>query len=117
MAIQEIRICDVHGTTEPAVITLPIDVEGQPALVDLCAAHKGEYDTLLVQLAAYHKAARPIPKVTERPQTVVTAENQAIREWGRAQGEEMPDRGRISDLMRARYLAEVANQQREPDAH
>lgn len=122
MAEKVIRVCDVCMTIDGegdnpeavAVRTLEVTSDGQPALLDVCAGHDKEFTEMTDKLADFTRAATPVIGARSGPKRefrdpVVIEENKAIREWVRGQGEAMADRGRISDELRARYRAAVAN--------
>jgi hypothetical protein len=120
MAKREIRVCDIclqvdgEGDSPEAIAveTITVTVDGKPALLDVCEGHKREYERIQETLASFESAATIVteppngrPKRTQEG----TKENVAIRTWARGQGIEISDRGRISDELRAQYLAAVAN--------
>lgn len=128
MAERTIRICDVCMTVDGegdspeavAVRTIEILKDDKPALLDVCAGHDKEYTQLLEKVSDFQRAATPVmpPARTGSDRAprdpAVIAENKAIRAWVQEQGEQISERGRISDELRARYRAAVLNGDAEP---
>jgi hypothetical protein len=107
MAVREILVDDLDGSE--AVETISFGIDGQGYEIDLNAEHA---KALRENLADYIEVARriragkqPAAKPTRKPQSS-RDESTAIREWARARGHEIADRGRIPGKIVEAYRAE-----------
>ena len=101
MAIQTIVTCDVHGDGitegEPTVVGF----NGSQYEVDLCEDHREELLAFLEPFLAVARSGdqRQATRSTRRTSTGskrgAKRSNSDVREWARAQGYEVSDRGRI----------------------
>jgi nucleoid-associated protein Lsr2 len=102
-------VCDLTG--EPAAETVEFGIGGKAFEVDLTQKHA---DALREILEDYVKVARPAGKLTAASNSrrssgtrasVDREQSRAIREWARAQGISVSDRGRISEDIRRQFDA------------
>lgn len=102
-------ICDVTG--EPAEETIEFAYRGAAYKIDLSTEAAADFDTAV---AGFVESAQKLGKVTATPRkataprgsgpaTVDPAQSKAIREWGRRNGHEVADRGRIPAELTAAY--------------
>jgi hypothetical protein len=76
-----------------------LGVDGSEYTLDLNLAHADEF---LALLRRYTQAATPIRKAPKQRQDRST-QLQMVREWAKAQGIEVAERGRISGVVLAAY--------------
>lgn len=99
---------DLSGAeVDPADATVRFALDGTSYEIDLTPK---ERDKLRSVLAPYVEAARKSKVETRRARPTGTASGSApsareIREWGRANGHVVPERGRIPALVREAYDA------------
>lgn len=110
--------CDFHGrgatgkrcdNTEK-VETVEYRLDSRDLLIDLCDAHK---DTFMTQTAPWVVLSREAP-VKSAGRKTSRSDASAIREWAKAQGKEVSERGRIPDEVVKAY--EAAQAESAPDA-
>ena len=103
---QVILTCDLDAEPAPAVGTFRFSFDGQAYEFELCQSHLDEFTKVM---QGYADAAR---RTTGRPQprrsTSTSSDLGAIREWARANGFKVSDRGRVSATIRDAY--DAANQ-------
>jgi hypothetical protein len=112
--------CD-FGDTKRDAVTVPFSIGGTDYEIDVCAKHKREMDELFASLAApARRAARrqPVSGHTPRGVTALPAPHRAstggggrtaeIRSWAKGAGIEISDRGRIPQVVEAKFLAASA---------
>jgi len=110
MATQTIiTITDDLDQTSEADKTVTFGLEGKTWEIDLSSAH---IDELNDALAVYIEHGRPVTSTKVRPTTgratkADREQTQAIREWGRANGYTVSDRGRIPATLLEAYNAAV----------
>lgn len=102
---------DLDKTESDDVATVPFSFDGVSYEIDLAG---GNRDKLAAALAPYIEAGRSVGgrRRTAKPSTAGRgparpdrAQTQAIREWARANGHDVSDRGRISEEVRAAFQA------------
>ena len=101
-------VCDLTG--EPAEETVEFGLAGKAYTIDLTKHHA---DGLREILADYIKVAQPAGKLATSGGSKQRAarpgsnreHSQAVREWARAQGMTVSDRGRISTEVQAQFDA------------
>jgi hypothetical protein len=110
--VEVVLTCDLDTESTPAVETVVFGYGGQTYEFELCKAHLDEFHEVMHR---FTEAARPAggrraagmrPR-TPRPSrsAAAAAELTALREWARANGFEVNDRGRIPAHVRQAYEA------------
>lgn len=87
---------DIDGST--AVETVPFAVDGRSYEIDL---NKKNADKLRKSLAAFVEGARRVSSRASRPKS--GSSTKEIREWAKANGYEVSDRGQIPAEIREAY--------------
>ena len=110
--VEVVLTCDLDTESTPAVETVVFGYGGQTYEFELCKAHLEEFHEVMERFTA---AARPasgrrmagLRARTPRPSrsAAATAELAALRDWARANGYEVNDRGRIPAHVRQAYEA------------
>ena len=106
--VQVLVVCDMHGDETPADETASFALDGTGYEIDVCGAHAVE---LRDALAPYVGAARKGRGASRgggrggRGRRREGGRAHEIREWARAQGIEVSERGRISAELAAQYDA------------
>jgi hypothetical protein len=92
--IQAVLIDDLDGS--PAAETVSFALDGAVYEIDLSVAHAGEFRRSLEQ---YVDAGRPSRAIRQRRTSARTAngtsKSSEVREWAKAHGIEVRDRGRV----------------------
>jgi hypothetical protein len=107
--IQTMFIDDIDGSEAEGTVRFGLD--GTDYEIDLSAAHAAD---LRAALAPFIAASRKVPGAARRPgraarkAAAVGISTTEIREWARAQGIEVKDRGRVPAGIIARYLEATA---------
>ena len=108
MGTRTIRTDDLDGS-ENDVTTVHFAYEGQAFTVDLSAANTNEFETVL---DSYIAVATPVsnghrtaPRSTPaaRPRPARNGDTARIRDWARAEGIAVSERGRVSATVLAAY--------------
>jgi glucuronate isomerase len=117
--VERTTICDLTG--EPADETLDFGLAGKAYTIDLTKHHA---DGLREILADYIKVAQPAGKLATassnggKARAARPGSNReqlsAVREWGRNNGFDVNDRGRISAALQQAFDAAHAPQQAAP---
>jgi hypothetical protein len=93
--------CDLHDAEMPAITTVGFGYQGQSYEFDLCQDHLDEFTQVMRRFAGSARRSgrggRKAPAATE--------DLAAIREWARANGHQVSDRGRIAASIREAYEA------------
>ncbi|HVU74436.1 MAG TPA: histone-like nucleoid-structuring protein Lsr2 [Mycobacteriales bacterium] len=97
MARKVVQVCDLHRGDASADDALVIVLEGTRYQLDLCADHLGQVRRTLAPLLDAAHAARPGggSRQVDGSRRARAAERTALREWARAQGFDVRDRGRV----------------------
>lgn len=102
MAVKEILVDDIDGETEGAE-TLTFFIEGQEYEIDLAEENRelfqAEIDKHMAFLREMADYGRPVSRqsVVKVPRGRTPEELNHIRNWARANGHEVSDRGRIPE--------------------
>jgi hypothetical protein len=97
---------DLDGSKIPAGKgeTVVFALDGKSYEIDLCARHAA---ALRAALGPYVGAGRPVNNSRGRrvTRTTVGADARTVKEWARANGYEVKDRGRVPDHIREAFEA------------
>jgi hypothetical protein len=109
--VQVLLVCDLHDDETEGTETVSFALDGSSYEIDLCEEHAGE---LREDLASYVGAARRAGRTSgggpRKPGSSKAAAKGAsnvsqVREWARANGFEVSERGRISSEVLEVYAA------------
>lgn len=110
--VQVLLVCDLHEEEVEGVETVAFGLDGSSYEIDVCDDHAAE---LREDFAAYVGAARragraPAASAQRRAGRGSSASGdrqrvQQIREWARANGHQVSERGRLSSAVVAAYEA------------
>ncbi len=110
--VEVVLTCDLDTEPTPAIETVAFGYGGQTYEFELCKAHLDEFQETMQRYAA---SARPASgrrgaggraRTPRAPRSVATAaELVALRDWARANGYEVNERGRIPAHVRQAYEA------------
>lgn len=111
--VQVMLVCDLHEDEVEGVETVAFGLDGSAYEVDACEEHASALrDAFAPYLGAARRAGRPAPSTGSRksPGRARSGgsgkENvQEIREWARAHGHTVSERGRLSGAVVAAYEA------------
>jgi hypothetical protein len=107
--VQVILVCDLHGDETPGTETVTFSVDGASYEIDVCDAHAAELRDSFARYVGVARRAtgrgRPPGSGGGRRRRRGSGEAAAIREWARANGVPVPERGRIPADIAARYAA------------
>lgn len=97
---------DIDGS--PADVTIDFALDGQQYAIELNAKHAAQ---LRDDLAPYIAAGRKSGRAANRNPASASAsgDNAKIREWARANGHTVGDRGRIHGSIKTAYAAATSN--------
>ena len=109
--VQVVLTCDLDDEDTPAVDTVTFAYDGQTYEFELCSGHLDEFHKVM---QGYVASARPAgarrrttahraPARAGRP--AATADLAAVRQWARAQGYQVSDRGRVPATIREAFEA------------
>jgi len=106
--VQIVLVDDLDGG--PADEQVKFGLDGVGYEIDLSAANAAQLRDALAKYVAHGRRANPVPRVKSgaprRRRPAPDSRTAAIREWARANGIEIGERGRIPVPIRARYDAE-----------
>lgn len=108
-----ITVCDRHRGDVDAVGTIEIVIDGDRRKVDLCAEHLSEFRKMARPWVSGPSGRAPKSAGRSRAKTPPTRARRrrggddlgAIRDWARANGYEVSDRGRLPSAVREAYAA------------
>jgi hypothetical protein len=121
--IVERRLDDIFkrgGVRKEADVTVEFAYKGRRYTIDLTTANEKEFDDAILPFleAASEVTGRrketpvrrapstsPAPTAKKKPNKAANNDTEAIREWARAQGLKVSDRGRISNEIKTAYYA------------
>ena len=110
--VEVVLTCDLDTETTPAVETVTFGYGGQAYEFELCKAHLEEFHEVMQRYAAAARTSggrRPAGVRARAPRpprgAAAIAELAALREWARANGYEVNERGRIPAHIRQAYEA------------
>jgi hypothetical protein len=96
--VQVVLTCDLDDVETTAVASVAFVYDGQRYEFELCQRHLDEFNATMGRYAGSARRARP-------PGRTAPVELGAIREWARANGHPVSDRGRIAASVRRAYDA------------
>jgi hypothetical protein len=106
--VQVVLTCDLDEQDTPAVETVTFSYDGATYEFELCQRHRQEFHDVMQR---YVVGARQRGGRARRPTRSRAGGQQspgelaAVRQWARANGYEVSDRGRISAAVRQAYEA------------
>ncbi len=114
--VQVMLVCDLHKDEVEGVETVAFGLDGSSYEIDTCEQHAAQLrDAFAPYVGAARRAGRPAaaagPRRTSRGSGRPAASGsdrervQAIREWARANGHQVSERGRLSSTVIAAYDA------------
>lgn len=109
MAQRVMVVCDLHDDgDEVSAESVSFSLEGTSYELDLCAEHLADlHDAVAPFTGVARRAARRhstlVAPRTGRSRRTRSPQSQEIREWARAEGYQVSDRGRISADIRQAY--------------
>lgn len=112
--VQVLLVCDLHDEEVSGSETISFGLDGSSYEIDVCDVHGGELrDAFASYVGAARRAGRaPVAAKRGRPTTKAAGASggnervSAIREWGRANGHKVSERGRLSADLVAAYEAD-----------
>ncbi|MFC8875594.1 histone-like nucleoid-structuring protein Lsr2 [Streptomyces ardesiacus] len=115
MAERVILVDDLDEETSEGVERIEFTWRGTDYEVDLSPEHMAEYDEALAPLLkvarAKQGAGRKGGRRTAKPKAEAAAETKKVRDWAKANGHEVPERGPVPKDVREAY----ARAQTEPE--
>lgn len=111
--VSVILVCDLHDDETEGSETLAFGLDGSSYEIDLCEAHAGELrDDLASYVGAARRAGRTAParkaSAGSRTKAAGSGDKGAVsdvREWARANGHQVSERGRIASSVLEAYEA------------
>jgi hypothetical protein len=104
--IQVLLVCDVHGDETPGTETITFGLDGASYEIDVCDEHARDLrDRFAAYIGAGRRAGRSQQGGGRRRRRGSATDAARIREWARAQGLAVPERGRIPADLAERYAA------------
>jgi hypothetical protein len=111
--VQVMLVCDLHEDEVEGSETIAFALDGSAYEIDVCEQHGGELrDAFAPYVGAARRAGRPAataaPRRSGRGSSRSSGGNdrervQAIREWARANGHKVSERGRLSSSLVEAY--------------
>ncbi len=105
--VQVLLVCDIHGDETPAAETVTFSVAGTAYEMDVCAEHVAAFREAFAPFVGAARKRNSRGGANRRRRGGASAEGRAgeIREWARAQGIAVSERGRIPAELAAKYDA------------
>ena len=105
--VQVILVCDLHDDETPGTQTVSFGLNGSSYEIDLCDSHAEEMRNSLARYVGVARRAggRAGRAGRRRGRNGGGGEAAQIREWARAQGLPVPERGRIPADLADKYAA------------
>lgn len=109
--VQVILVCDLHEGETPGTETISFALDGAGYEIDVCDQHARELrDAFATYVGAARRATgraagRPSGSGSRRRRSRGSGEAAKVREWARAQGIPVPERGRVPADLAERYAA------------
>ena len=114
--VQVLLVCDLHDDEVEGVETIAFGLDGSSYEIDACEQHAAELrDAFARYVGSARRAGRPAAgsaarraaRSSSRPAAAGSDRErvQAIREWARANGHAVSERGRLSSTVLAAYEA------------
>ena len=109
--VQVFLVCDLHDDEVEGTDTVTFGLDGSMYEIDVCDAHAAELrDAFAGYVGAARRAGRAPSASTRknRPAARASSGNQRvaeIREWARANGHKVSERGRLSAALVSAYEA------------
>lgn len=113
MAEKVILVDDLDEATIEGVTRVDFSWAGTDYEVDLSPTHEKEYGDLLeplLKVARVKQGAGRKGRKATKPKSETAAETKKVRDWAKANGQDVPDRGPVSAAVREAY----ARAQAEP---
>jgi hypothetical protein len=103
--VQVLLVDDVDGATAEETVTFSLD--GVSYEIDLTAEHARELRDGLARWVGHARkvSGRPVGRPARRGPRAGSSDATVIREWARANGFAVSERGRISASVKAAYVA------------
>jgi hypothetical protein len=107
--VQILLVCDLHEGDVEGTETVSFSVDGAAYEIDVCAAHGAELrDAFAPYVGAARRAGRagtPARRTRGAGRTATKDRTGEIREWARAHGHKVSERGRLSAAVVAAFEA------------
>lgn len=109
--VQVMLVCDLHADEVEGTETISFALDGSAYEIDVCDEHAAELrDDLARYVGAARRAGRPAAAPARRGRPAAKGRAGAdrvseIREWARANGHQVSERGRLSASLVAAYEA------------
>jgi hypothetical protein len=105
--VQVLLVCDLHDDDTAGTETVSFGLDGSNYEIDLCEQHAGQLrEAVAPYLAAGRRSGRPGGRRGRRGRTGATGvDSAAVREWAKAHGVKVSERGRISAEVLEQYAA------------
>jgi hypothetical protein len=114
--VQVLLVCDLHEDEVEGVETIAFGLDGSSYELDACEQHAGEMREAFARyVGAARRAGRPAAGSSARRASRGTSRStasggdrervQAVREWARANGHSVSERGRLSSAVIEAYDA------------
>src|SRR4051812_19821839 len=105
--VQVLLICDLHDGENPAEETISFSLDGSSYEIDVCPQHAGAIREAFAPFVGNARRAGARAGARRRRGSGSAARGRAgeIRDWARAQGLEVPARGRVPADLVAKYDA------------
>lgn len=114
--VQVLLVCDLHEDEVEGVETVAFGLDGSAYEIDTCEQHAAELrDAFAPYVGAARRAGRPTASAGSRRPARGSSRSaaagsdrervQAIREWARAHGHKVSERGRLSSTVIEAYEA------------
>lgn len=109
--VEVILVCDLHEADTPGTETVTFAIDGSAYEIDVCDAHGRELRDAFAPFvgAARRASGRPVRTSPgggrRRGRRGGSGDAARIREWARAQGLPVPERGRIPADLAQKYAA------------
>ena len=108
--VQVLLVCDLHDDEVEGSETISFGLDGSSYEIDVCDAHAAQLrDAFAPFVGAARRAGRAAAPAARRGRTAPKPAGgdriAEIREWGRAHGHQVSERGRLSAALVAAYEA------------
>ncbi len=108
--VQVLLVCDLHADEVEGEETVTFALDGSTYEIDVCDEHGAQLrDAFAPYVGAARRAGRtPAAATSRRPRAKAKGGSDRvteIREWARANGHEVSERGRLSAAVTAAYEA------------
>jgi hypothetical protein len=106
--VQVLLVCDLHDDEVEGTETVSFGLDGSSYEIDVCDAHGAELRDAFAPFVGAARRAGRTPVAVRKGRPSVKAGSQRvseIREWARANGHKVSERGRLSADLVAAYEA------------